>query len=90
MRPDHVTMIARTILSWDFRITIPKAVCEAQGWQPGHKLTFAPQGRGVLLVEAMPADSRTPNESTIQDTGMGKPNRATDLEGLLREPNADD
>ena len=45
-------MAARTILSKDFRVAIPKAMCEALGWQPSQKLTLILQWRGILL-EAM-------------------------------------
>ena len=37
-------------LSSKFQISIPKAVREAQKWEPGQEFVFIPMGTGVLLV----------------------------------------
>ena len=37
-------------LSSKFQISIPKQVREKQGWKPGQKLAFVPQGQGYVLV----------------------------------------
>lgn len=37
-------------LSSRFRISIPKAVREAQGWQAGQEFAFLPSDGGVMLV----------------------------------------
>lgn len=37
-------------LSSKFQITIPKSVCETEGWMPGQKFVFLPKGAGFLLV----------------------------------------
>jgi bifunctional DNA-binding transcriptional regulator/antitoxin component of YhaV-PrlF toxin-antitoxin module len=37
-------------LSARFRLSIPKAVRAAQGWQVGQEFAFIPRGAGVLLV----------------------------------------
>lgn len=37
-------------LSSKFQISIPKAVREKQGWQPGQEFVFLPKGGGVMLV----------------------------------------
>jgi AbrB family looped-hinge helix DNA binding protein len=37
-------------LSSRFRITIPKAVREAQDWRPGRELAFLPCDGGMMLV----------------------------------------
>lgn len=42
--PDTVT------LSAEFQISIPKAVCNAQHWNPGQRFAFILKGSGVLLV----------------------------------------
>jgi AbrB family looped-hinge helix DNA binding protein len=37
-------------LSRRFRISIPKAVRDAQHWQAGQEFVFIPKGKGVLLM----------------------------------------
>ena len=37
-------------LSSKFQISIPKQVRESQGWLPGQKLAFVPQGKHYVLV----------------------------------------
>ena len=37
-------------LSSEYRISIPKEMCEARGWNPGQKFAFIPKESGVLLV----------------------------------------
>jgi AbrB family looped-hinge helix DNA binding protein len=39
-----------TTLSSKFQISIPKEVRESQGWQPGQKFAFVPQGKHYVLV----------------------------------------
>jgi hypothetical protein len=41
---------ANATLSADFRISIPKSLCEAQGQLPGQKLAFVPEDGGVPLM----------------------------------------
>lgn len=43
-------MTATATLSSKFRISIPKAVREAQKWQAGQEFVFVPRGRGVLMI----------------------------------------
>ena len=43
-------MKASSKISSDYRITIPKAIRETKGWQPGQKLAFIPSGLGYKLV----------------------------------------
>ena len=43
-------MEATATLSSKFQISIPKAIREAQNWEPGLKFAFIPSGNGVLLV----------------------------------------
>jgi AbrB family looped-hinge helix DNA binding protein len=40
----------------NFRISIPKEVCESQGWKPGQKLTFVARGGGYELVPVLKPD----------------------------------
>lgn len=47
-----VTMAATAKLSRKFRISIPKAVRDAQNWQAGQELVFIPKGHGVLVLPA--------------------------------------
>ncbi|MBF6617973.1 MAG: AbrB/MazE/SpoVT family DNA-binding domain-containing protein [Candidimonas sp.] len=42
-------------LSSSYRISIPKSVCDAQGWAAGQEFALIPKGKGVLL---MPVPSR--------------------------------
>jgi AbrB family looped-hinge helix DNA binding protein len=37
-------------LSSKFQISIPKAVREEQGWEPGQEFVFLPEGKSVVLV----------------------------------------
>ncbi|MFN0193656.1 MAG: AbrB/MazE/SpoVT family DNA-binding domain-containing protein [Aestuariivirga sp.] len=37
-------------LSSKFQISIPKEVRESQGWKPGQKFAFVPQGKNFVLV----------------------------------------
>ena len=37
-------------LSSKFQISIPKAVREEQGWEPGQEFVFLPKGKSVVLV----------------------------------------
>ncbi len=39
-----------TTLSSKFQISIPKEVRESQGWKPGERFAFLPQGGGYVLV----------------------------------------
>ena len=41
-------MTAKAVLSTGFRLSLPKAMCEARGWLPGQKLAFIPRDGGVL------------------------------------------
>lgn len=45
-------MTAFVTLSKKFRISIPKAVREAQHWEAGQEFVFIPKGVGVLMVPA--------------------------------------
>ena len=42
-------------LSRQFQISVPKAVRDAQHWEPGQRFVFIPKGSGVLM---MPVPSR--------------------------------
>jgi bifunctional DNA-binding transcriptional regulator/antitoxin component of YhaV-PrlF toxin-antitoxin module len=37
-------------LSSKFQISIPKEMCEKEGWKPGQELSFIPSGAGYKLV----------------------------------------
>ena len=37
-------------LSRRFTLSVPKAMCVAQGWRAGQEFAFVPKGAGVLLV----------------------------------------
>jgi bifunctional DNA-binding transcriptional regulator/antitoxin component of YhaV-PrlF toxin-antitoxin module len=41
-----------SILSSNFQLSVPKAICEAQRWKAGQELVFIPKGRGVLIIPA--------------------------------------
>ena len=43
-------MIATAKLSARHKLSIPKAICEAQHWTPGVELSLIPRGSGVLLI----------------------------------------
>lgn len=43
-------MTATAILSSNFQISIPKAVCEEQHWEAGQEFVFIPKGKGVLVM----------------------------------------
>ena len=43
-------MAATSTRSRRFRVSIPKAVRDAQAWQVGQELALIPKGYGVLLV----------------------------------------
>ncbi len=43
-------------LSEKFQVSIPKEVREAQGWKPGQKIAFIPDGKGVKLVRVPTLD----------------------------------
>lgn len=43
-------MAVTATLSSRFRISIPKAVREAQHWQAGQEFVFIPKGKGVLIM----------------------------------------
>jgi hypothetical protein len=52
-------MIATAKLSKEFHIAIPRAVCEAQGWQAGQVLGLIPKGKCVLLTPVPHRDALT-------------------------------
>ena len=41
------------VMAKNFRISIPKEVCESQGWKPGQKLAFVARGGGYELVPVL-------------------------------------
>jgi AbrB family looped-hinge helix DNA binding protein len=41
------------VMTKNFRISIPKEVCESQGWIPGQKLEFVARGGGYELVPVL-------------------------------------
>ena len=43
-----------TTLSSKFQISVPKAVREKQGWKPGQKFAFVPNGKGGVTLVAVP------------------------------------
>lgn len=43
-------MTDTTVLGRSFRITIPKAIRDAQDWHPGQRFAFLPRGAGVVIV----------------------------------------
>ncbi|MGD9657155.1 MAG: AbrB/MazE/SpoVT family DNA-binding domain-containing protein [Methylocystis sp.] len=43
-------MTSAAALSAEFRISIPKEICKARGWQVGQEFAFIPKASGVLLV----------------------------------------
>jgi len=46
-----------TILSSDFKISIPKAVCEQRRWRAGQEFAFIPKGAGVLMMPVCELDA---------------------------------
>ena len=48
--PERPSMADVTRLSSKFRISVPKAVRERQGWAAGQEFVFVPRGEGVLLM----------------------------------------
>jgi hypothetical protein len=40
------------ILSRNFRLSIPRPICQAQGWKAGQELVFIPKGKGILVMPA--------------------------------------
>ena len=59
-------MLATATLSQGFRISIPKAVRAAQGWEAGQTFAFIPKGAGVLLVAI-------PERETLKGIAKGAP-----------------
>lgn len=49
-------MTTTATLSSKYRISIPKAVREAQHWEAGQEFVFIPKGKGVLVMPAPEPD----------------------------------
>jgi AbrB family looped-hinge helix DNA binding protein len=62
-------MAATATLSTKFQISIPKAVRESQGWEPGQKFAFVPKGKGFVLVPVPRANELFGSAAGADPTG---------------------